>query len=236
MDSFWDKTLTRERKFKDYSTMEDCITKITINYDTLRQIIVDEKKIDETRHFKRVFKTEEDFSRFTEPTEKEKEEIEHWLENSDYYYIGLIEEYETVVETFHNNYILDNYSSAWPSSDEQNELLEREAMILSELWEDSGYRALKFDKRMYKLYDFLYNINNIPFIYQQALEKIKKNINYAIQDKTTKLGLIHERFKAREVIKYYLIKAMWDTRNKLGRTYFDIRLKRDGLEHIIVED
>ena len=44
MDSFWNKTLTRERKFKDYSTMEDCITKITINYDTLRQIIVDEKK------------------------------------------------------------------------------------------------------------------------------------------------------------------------------------------------
>ena len=45
-----------------------------------------------------------------------------------------------------------------------------------------------------------------------------------------------KRFKAKEVIKYYLIKAIWDTRNRFGRAYFDIRLKRDGLEHIIASD
>ena len=111
-------------------------------------------------------------------------------------------------------------------------------MILSELWENSGYRELNFDKRMLKLYDYkLDRFHRLIYsVYERAEEKIKKNINYALQDKTTKLGMIHERFKAREVIKYYLIKAMWDTRNKLGRIYFDIRLKRDGLEHIIVEE
>jgi hypothetical protein len=69
--------------------------------------------------------------------------------------------------------------------------------------------------------------------YKQNL--IKKNIRLAILNGKTPLGKIYKKILSRRVLTSYLKKAIWDAKTKCGRIYFDIRLKRDGLENMFVE-
>ena len=197
---------------------------INITYETLKNVMF------EGIYFRtlceHIIKNDDEYTNIITPTYKEMEEIHNWFNSVDNYYIGLLEDYETIIsdiESNDNGFYTEDYSV----------LSERKHLVLLELWEDSGYRELDYFIRILNIVDYIYEFKENIIIFKKKL--ISKNIRLAILNGKTPLGKIYKKQQARKILSKYLVKAMWDTNNKLGIAYFNIRLKRDGLENMFVD-
>ena len=197
---------------------------INITYETLKNVMF------EGIYFRtlceHIIKNDDEYTNIITPTYKEMEEIHNWFNSVDNYYIGLLEDYETIIsdiESNDNGFYTEDYSV----------LSERKHLVLLELWEDSGYRELDYFIRILNIVNYIYEFKEKFIKFKKNL--ISKNIRLTILNEKTPLGKIYKKQRARKILSKYLVKAMWDTNNKLGIAYFNIRLKRDGLENLFVD-
>lgn len=174
-----------------------------------------------------IIKNEDEYINIITPTHKEILEIYNWFNCVDSYYIGLLEDYKIIIRDIESN---DNGIY----TEDYSVLREKKHLVLLELWEDSGYRELDYFIRILNIVDYIYDFKEKTIEFKKKL--ISKNIRLAILNEKTALGKIHKKQIARKILSKYLVKAMWDTNNRLGVSYFNIRLKRDGLEDIFANN
>ena len=207
-----------------YTRNTDGGNSINIPYKTLYNVIF------EGIYFRtlceHIIKNDDEYTNIITPTYKEMVEIHNWFNSVDSYYIGLLEDYETIISDIESN---DNGLY----TEDYSVLREKKHLVLLELWEDSGYRELDYFIRILNIVDYTYEFKEKFIKFKKKL--ISKNIGLAILNEKTALGKIYKKQKARKILSKYLVKAMWNTNNKLGIAYFNIRLKRDGLEDMFTD-